>query len=151
MHIRQATISDLTAIVQLLADDELGKTRENFQLPLPDVYLQAFAKIDADPYQYLLVVEGVDATIIGTMQLSFIPYLTYQGGLRAQIEAVRIQKEHRGSGLGTKMFQYAIDLAKAKGAHVLQLTTDKKRPQAKRFYESLGFVASHEGMKLHFY
>ncbi len=151
MHIRQATISDLTAIVQLLADDELGKTRENFQLPLPDVYLQAFAKIDADPYQHLLVVEGVDGTIIGTMQLSFIPYLTYQGGLRAQIEAVRIQKEHRGSGLGTKMFQYAIDLAKAKGAHVLQLTTDKKRPQAKRFYESLGFVASHEGMKLHFH
>ncbi len=88
--------------------------------------------------------------IVATFQLTFIPYLTYQGGLRAQIEAVRVKAVYRGQGLGTAIFQYAIGRAKAKGAHLLQLTTDKKRVEAKKFYEALGFVASHEGMKLHF-
>ena len=88
--------------------------------------------------------------VIGTMQLSFIQYLTYQGGVRAQIEAVRIRKDQRGTGLGTQMFEWAINRAKERGAHVLQLTSDKQRPDAIRFYESLGFVATHAGMKLHF-
>lgn len=150
MKIRRASKDDLLAIVQMLADDELGSKRENFQSPLPSPYLKAFDNINSDPNQELLVVENDQGTIIGTFQLSFIQYITYQGGLRAQIEAVRIRKDQRGEGLGSRMFEWAINRAKARGAHVFQLTTDKKRPQALKFYESLGFIASHEGMKLHF-
>ncbi len=84
------------------------------------------------------------------MQLSFIQYLTYQGGIRAQIEAVRIRKDKRGLGIGKTMFEWAIQRAKKRNAHVLQLTTDKKRPKAIKFYEDLGFKATHEGMKMHF-
>ena len=149
MKIRKATYEDISAIVAMLADDELGAKRENFQQPLPEVYLKAFEVIISDPHQELMVVEK-QQEVIGTMQLSFIQYLTYQGGVRAQIEAVRIRKDQRGTGLGTQMFEWAINRAKDRGAHVLQLTSDKQRPDAIRFYESLGFVASHEGMKLHF-
>ena len=97
-----------------------------------------------------MVLESVDGAIIGTMQLSFIQYLTYQGGIRAQIEAVRVRKDYRGKGLGEEMFKWAIERAKERNAHLIQLTTDKKRPEALKFYEKLGFKASHEGMKLHF-
>lgn len=91
----------------------------------------------------------LDGEIVATFHLTFIQYLTYGGGIRAQIEAVRVKAGGRGQGIGTIIFQYAIERAKQRGAHLLQLTTDKKRPDALRFYESLGFVASHEGMKLH--
>jgi GNAT superfamily N-acetyltransferase len=148
LHYRLATEADLPAIVQLLADDALGQTRETFQLPLPDTYLRAFAIIQNDPQQELTVAEH-DGQIVGTFQLTFIQYLTYRGGIRAQIEAVRVRADYRGQGLGTLLFQYAIGRAKQRGAHLLQLTSDKQRPDAIRFYESLGFVASHEGMKLH--
>ena len=151
MKIRKATKDDLFSIVQMLADDELGSTRENFRNPLPTSYLTAFKNIVSDPNQELMVVENDHGEIIGTLQLTFIPYITYQGGIRAQIEAVRIRKDQRGIGLGTKMFEWAIERAKERGAHVLQLTTDKQRSKALKFYESLGFVASHEGMKLHFH
>jgi GNAT superfamily N-acetyltransferase len=117
---------------------------------LPEAYYEAFNRIDRDPNQELMVVE-LAKQVIGTLQLSFIPYLTYQGGIRAQIEAVRIHKDHRGAGLGKTMMKWAIERARAKGAHVLQLTTDKKRPDALLFYEHLGFVASHEGLKFHLY
>ncbi len=148
MIFRQATKTDVQAIVKMLADDELGKTRENFQTPLPDEYYTAFDNIAKDQNQELIVVEK-DNDIIGSLQLSFIQYLTYRGGIRAQIEAVRIKKDHRGTGLGTTMFEWAINRAKNRQAHVLQLTTDKQRPDAMRFYKKLGFVSSHEGMKLH--
>jgi len=92
----------------------------------------------------------MEGEVIGCLQLSFLPYLTYKGGWRAQIEAVRIRLDKRGLGLGKQFFTWAIARAKARGAHVLQLTSDKKRPDAIRFYESLGFIASHEGFKLHF-
>lgn len=150
MKIRKARAEDVSSIVAMLADDELGKQRENYQLPIPDTYLRAFKHIKADKHQELMVVESEDGSVIGTLQLSFIPYLTYRGGIRAQIEAVRIHKAHRGEGLGVKMFQWAIERAKEKKAHVLQLTTDKKRPKAIAFYQKLGFAATHEGMKLHF-
>lgn len=145
---RLATESDLTDIIRMLADDPLGAVREDFQLPLPASYQQAFASITNDKHQELTVVE-VDTEIVATFQLSFIQYLTYQGGIRAQIEAVRVKAAYRNKGIGKAIFQYAIQRAKEKGAHLLQLTTDKQRPEAKRFYESLGFVDSHEGMKLH--
>mgnify|MGYP001146459681 CR=1 FL=1 len=149
MIFRQAARNDVQAIVKMIADDELGKKRENFQIPLPDEYLIAFENINGDENQELIVVENERAEILGTLQLSFIQYLTYRGGIRAQIEAVRVRKDQRGTGLGTEMFEWAIDRAQKRGAHLLQLTTDKKRPDALRFYENLGFNASHEGMKMH--
>ena len=150
MKFRRAIRSDVPFIVKMLAHDKLGQLREAYRDPLPESYYQAFSRIDADENQELVVIESDTGEVIGTLQLTFIPYLTYQGGIRAQIEAVRIREDQRGSGLGEQLFRWAIDRAKAKGAHVLQLTTDKKRPEAKRFYEKLGFKASHEGMKLHF-
>ncbi len=147
---RKATENDLSCIIEMLADDELGKTRENLQSPLPEEYLKAFTNIDRDPSQELVVVENDQAEIIGTMQLSFLQYLTYRGGLRAQIEAVRIRRDQRGQGLGKAMFKWAINRAKERNAHLLQLTTDKQRSEAIRFYEDLGFKASHLGMKIHF-
>ena len=150
MHFRKATKNDISSIVEMIADDELGEKRENFQNPLPNEYLEAFEKIDADKNQELIVVENENHEIIGTLQLSFIQYLTYRGGIRAQIEAVRIRKDKRGLGIGKAMFKWAINRAKEQQAHLLQLTTDKKRPKAIQFYESLGFKATHEGMKIHF-
>ena len=150
MKFRKASKNDVVKIVEMIADDELGKKRENFQIPLPKEYLIAFENIDADPNQELIVVEDEQAQIVGTLQLSFIQYLTYRGGIRAQIEAVRIRKDKRGLGLGKKMFAWAIREAKKRNAHLLQLTTDKKRPKAIKFYEDLGFKATHEGMKIHF-
>ncbi|PHN08222.1 GNAT family N-acetyltransferase [Flavilitoribacter nigricans] len=150
MNFRKATAADLPAIVGMLADDELGRLREDLRDPLPAAYTEAFNRIDRDPNQELTVVANETGALIGTLQLTFIPYLTYRGGIRAQIEAVRIRKDQRGQGLGREMFLWAIERAKSRGAHLLQLTTDKNRPDAIRFYESLGFKASHEGMKLHF-
>ncbi|MFT6963236.1 MAG: GNAT superfamily N-acetyltransferase [Flammeovirgaceae bacterium] len=150
MNFRKATENDISVIVEMIADDELGKKRENFQNPLPKEYLNAFKKINSDENQELIVVENEESEIIGTLQLSFIQYLTYRGGIRAQIEAVRIRKDKRGLGIGKTMFKWAINRAKEKNAHLLQLTTDKKRPKAIEFYENLGFKATHEGMKIHF-
>lgn len=150
MIFRKATEKDVPFIVQLIADDKLGKLRENYQEPLPESYINAFKNINSDSNQELIVVENEALKIIGTLQLSFIQYLTYQGGIRAQIEAVRIRKDFRGKGLGKQLFEWAISRAKQRKAHVLQLTTDKKRPKAISFYKNLGFVDSHEGMKLHF-
>ena len=150
MKFREATKNDLLQIVEMIADDQLGKTRENYQIPLPVEYLNAFQKINSDENQELIVVENEDLEIIGTLQLSFIQYLTYRGGIRAQIEAVRIRNDKRGLGIGKIMFEWAINRAKARKAHLLQLTTDKKRPKAIKFYEKLGFKQSHEGMKMHF-
>lgn len=150
MNFRTAKQTDVAAIVGLLAHDKLGQKREAFQDPLPETYYRAFDRIHQDPNQELIVLENDQQEIIGTLQLSFIQYLTYQGGIRAQIEAVRIREDQRGKGIGEHMFLWAIERVKARGAHLLQLTTDKKRPEAIRFYEKLGFTASHEGMKLHF-
>ena len=147
---RKANKKDVPFIVALLANDKLGKLREDYRDPLPEQYYSAFDQINHDKNQELMVLEDENGEIIGTLQLSFIQYLTYQGGIRAQIEAVRIREDQRGKGLGEEIFQWAIHRAQEKGAHVLQLTTDKQRPDALRFYEKLGFKASHEGMKLHF-
>ncbi len=150
LRFRKAERKDVSHIVQMLASDKLGKLREDFQEPLPNSYYSAFENIDRDSNQELMVVEDKNNEVIGTLQLSFIPYLTYKGGVRAQIEAVRIRADQRGTGIGSRLFEWAIARAQERGVHVLQLTTDKKRPEAFHFYEKLGFVASHEGMKLHF-
>jgi len=150
MIFRKATEKDIPLIVEMLADDKLGQQREDYKIPLPIEYSQAFKNINSDLNQELIVVEDDNSEVIGTLQLSFIQYLTYRGGVRAQIEAVRIRKDKRGMGFGKIMFEWAIERAKVKKAHVLQLTTDKQRPEAISFYESLGFNKSHEGMKIHF-
>ena len=146
---RVATENDLVEIIKMLSDDQLGSQRERFEEPLPESYINAFEIIRKDPHQELTVAEE-NGEIVGTFQLSFIQYLTYRGGIRAQIEAVRVKSTHRGKGYGRKIFEYAIERARKNGAHLVQLTTDKKRPDALEFYKALGFVASHEGMKLHF-
>ena|SRR5690625_993253 len=150
MIYRRATKKDLLAIVAMLADDKLGKERENFQDPLPEEYLRAFEVIDADENQELIVLEDANGEIIGTLQLTYIQYLNRRGGLRAQIESVVIRKDKRGQGLGKSMFEWAINRAKEKSAFMVQLTSDKKRPRAIEFYEDLGFTASHEGLKMQF-
>jgi len=147
--IRRANQKDVPAIVELIANDELGRLRENYRTPLPELYLNAFDNINSDHNQELMVMLNDTGDVIGTLQLSFIQYLTYQGGIRAQIEAVRVQENYRNKGIGQELIQWAIDRAIQKGAHVVQLTTDKKRDAAVKFYEKLGFIASHEGIKLH--
>ncbi|CDF79084.1 acyl-CoA N-acyltransferase (GNAT) family protein [Formosa agariphila KMM 3901] len=150
MTIRKATINDLYAIVDLLADDELGQIREQLKNPLPTSYIKAFETITEDAHQELMVVENESSEIIGTFQLTFIQYLNYSGGLRAQVETVQIRKDHRSLGIGKRIFEWIIQHAKARNAIILQLTSDKKRPRAIKFYEALGFTATHEGMKMHF-
>lgn len=144
---RLATTDDLADIVAMLADDTLGMGREKVGEVISDKYIRAFENIRNDQNQELTIVE-MNGEKVATFQLSFIQYLTYEGGLRAQIEAVRTHAKYRGQSIGTRVFEYAINRAKEKGCHLVQLTSDKKRPDAIRFYESLGFLASHEGMKL---
>lgn len=149
MKFRKAKKGDLPQIVEMIANDTLGAKREKFLNPLPKEYFKAFRKIKNDKNQELIVIADENAVIIGTMQLTFIQYLTYKGGLRVQIEAVRIRQDKRSSGIGEKMIKWAIQRAKEKKAHLIQLTTDKNRPDAIKFYLKLDFVSSHEGMKYH--
>jgi ribosomal protein S18 acetylase RimI-like enzyme len=147
MIIRQARREDIPPIVAMLADDALGATRERYQDPLPQPYWDAFNAIDSDPNNRLLVAEE-NGVVVGCLQLTFIPGLSRLGAERAQIESVRIASSQRGSGLGRKLIEEAIAQARAHGSKLVQLTTDKTRGDARRFYEGLGFIATHEGMKL---
>lgn len=144
---RKACLNDLETIVDLLQDDQLGEKRENNARPISPSYLQAFVKINADPNSELIVAE-LNQNVIGVMQMSYSTHLTFQGSKRAEIAGVRIQKDQRNKGYGTKMFQWAIERAKALGCSRIELMTDKKRREARQFYEQLGFSATHEGMKL---
>ena len=144
---RPAKRRDLPAIVRMLADDPLGAKREVDSDPLPASYESAFAAIDADSNNELVVAE-YRSEPVGVFQITFIPYLTYQGGWRALIEGVRVAGTHRSSGIGRLLIRRAIDRARERGCVLAQLTTDKSRPEALSFYERLGFVASHEGLKL---
>jgi len=144
---RRATREDLPQLVALLADDALGRGREDASLPLDARYVAAFAAIERDPNQLLVAVEQ-DGALVGCLQLSFIPGLSRRGRLRGQIESVRIAAGQRGGGLGRRMIAWAVEECRRRGCGLVQLTSDKSRADAIRFYESLGFTASHEGMKL---
>jgi GNAT superfamily N-acetyltransferase len=146
--VRRATAADVPAIVGLLADDELGATREAGSDPELRSYGAAFAAIDADPGQLLVVVTAQDGQVAATMQLTFIPGLARQGALRAQIEAVRVGAGYRSQGLGEAMITWAVAEARRRGCRMVQLTSDKRRTNAHRFYQRLGFAATHEGFKL---
>ncbi|WP_040225583.1 GNAT family N-acetyltransferase [Bhargavaea cecembensis] len=147
MEFRKAMHEDLKEIVRLLADDELGATREKYEDPLPDAYEQAFSDIQAQTGNQILVA-AEDGSVIGCLQLTFIPGLSRLGMKRAQIEGVRIDKRCRGRKIGESLIREAIRLSQAENCGLIQLTTDKTREDAMRFYEKLGFTATHEGMKL---
>ncbi len=144
---RQARKEDLIAMVSMLANDKLGQQREDTSLPINSSYLKGFEHIDNDPNNELVVAE-IENKIVGMLQLTFIPYLTHIGSWRCLIEGVRIHNDFRGAGLGSHLFEWAINRAKQRNCHLVQLTSDKQRPDAIRFYESLGFNATHEGFKL---
>jgi len=147
VSMRRATRDDLPAIVHLLADDPLGAAREADVSPLPRGYADAFDAIDGDP-NHELVVAIAGEVMVGVMQLTFLPYLSQQGSWRALIEGVRVASDHRSRGIGREMILWAIARARTRGCRMVQLTSDKSRVDAIRFYERLGFVASHQGLKL---
>ncbi|MDF1749044.1 MAG: GNAT family N-acetyltransferase [Alphaproteobacteria bacterium] len=138
--------ADLATVIALLADDDLGRIREN-RNPADPLYLKALAEIDADPNNRVLLVER-DGEPVGTFQLTIIPSISLQAKRRLQIEAVRVRSDLRGQGIGREMMRWAIEQAKVADCALVQLTTNTARTAAKRFYEQVGFVASHNGMKL---
>lgn len=144
---RPAEAADLPRILALIADDSLGRTREEVGEAIDPAYLRAFDAIKADPNQLFAVAEHA-AGVIGCMQITFIPGLSRRGAWRGQLESVRIAAPLRGKGLGAAFFRWAFDQCRARGCTLVQLTTDKTRADALRFYERLGFEASHNGMKL---
>ncbi|MEW2547123.1 GNAT family N-acetyltransferase [Streptomyces sp. NPDC047002] len=145
LTIRPATEGDLSAIVAMLADDELGARREDTENLAP--YRAAFARLAGDPHQHLMVaVRG--GRVVGTLQLSILPGLSRQGATRSIIEGVRVHADERGSGLGTRFITWAVDESRRQGCQLVQLTSDASRKDAHRFYERLGFTASHVGFKL---
>ena len=145
--LREARRSDLAAIVAMLADDPLGRARENPGPPLDPRYEAAYARMEADPNQILLAAE-TEGRLIGCLQISVIPGLSRLGLLRGQIESVRVARSARGLGVGRALLLRAIEECRSRGCGLVQLTSDKSRPDAIRFYRELGFVDSHEGLKL---
>lgn len=144
--LRDATVADLPAILAMLAEDTIPADREAD--PSDPRYLTAFEAIDADPNQHLVAAE-LDGRVVGTMQLSFLPGLSFRGSWRGLIEAVRIVADLRGQRLGERMIQWAVEQCRARDCKLVQLTSSATRTDAHRFYARLGFVQSHVGMKLH--
>jgi ribosomal protein S18 acetylase RimI-like enzyme len=147
IEFREATIDDLPAIVRLLADDFLGRKREQYEDPLPESYVTAFRAIDTDPNNHLIVAV-IDAQVIGTLQLTFTPSISFRGGKRATVESVRVDGKLRGQGIGCELMLWVIERARLEGCISMQLTTHAEREHAHRFYAKLGFKQSHLGMKL---
>jgi GNAT superfamily N-acetyltransferase len=147
VRFRRAVEADVERIVAMLADDPLGAAREDLSPTSLPRYVAAFRAVDADPNQFLAVAE-VAGTVVGCLQLSFLPGLSRQGAWRGQIESVRVAASHRGQGLGERMILWAIECCRERGCTMVQLTSDKSRLDAHRFYERLGFHGTHLGMKL---
>ncbi|TRC90422.1 GNAT family N-acetyltransferase [Mesorhizobium sp. WSM4303] len=147
VQIRRAEETDLPAIIAMLADDPLGRSREDVSEPLAKAYFDAFAAVNADPNQFLAVMAD-DGKVIGTLQITFLAGLSLQGALRGQIEAVRVAADRRGERLGQRLLEWAVEQCRERGCKIVQLTTNKSRHDAHRFYDRLGFKASHIGYKL---
>lgn len=145
--LREAVRADVAAIVRLLAGDKLGGDPEIVSDPPPAAYYAAFDKIAAEPRNLLMVAQNADGAVVGTMQLTFIPGLSNRGAERAIVEAVRVDAALRNQGHGQAMLQWATDEARRRGARTLELTSNRTREAAHRFYERLGFAKSHVGMK----
>lgn len=142
--VHRAQVDDVPALVALLSDDPLGSAREAASL---EPYLRAFGEIEEDPQQLLTVLRDEEGEVVGTLQLSLIPGLSRGGAMRLQIEAVRVAQAARGTGLGGAMIQWAHRYGRSRGARLAQLTSDASREDAHRFYERLGYTASHVGFK----
>jgi len=145
LEIRAAVTDDVPAIVSMLADDPLGAQRESPDDLAP--YLDALERLSADPNQHLVVAVR-EGRVIGTLQLTIIPGLSRMGATRSIIEGVRIHADERGTGLGTQLIEWAVAESRRQNCQLVQLTTDKSRTDAHRFYERLGFTASHLGFKI---
>lgn len=143
---RNTSKDDLPSLINMLSDDFLGANREDNSHPINPAYLEVFNAINSDPNNELIVVEH-SSELIGMLQLTFIPYLTHTGSWRCLIEGVRVNTQHRGQGIGTKIFEWAMIRAQQRNCAMIQLTSNKQRPEAIKFYERLGFIASHEGFK----
>ena len=143
--IRRATVTDIPGIVGMLVEDSIGATRESPDDLTP--YQAAFEVIDADPNQALVVAES-NGELVGTLQLTIIPGLSRKGSSRGLVEAVRVAGSARGTGLGTTLMEWSIEESRSRGCNLVQLTSDKTRVDAHRFYERLGFAPTHEGFKL---
>ena len=148
LKFRQATREDLPEIVRMLADDFLGARCERYENPLPESYVKAFEEIDADKNNELIVAEKA-GEVIGTLQITFTPSISFQGGKRATVESVRVDEKYRGQGIGKELMRWAINRARAENCFAMQLTSNAERTDAHRFYEKLGFTKSHLGMKLY--
>ena len=146
MQYRDATETDLPAIVHLLADDQFGAGRERDVSPLPPCYLAGFRAMLAQGGRIILAVQ--DGTIVGCLQLNVLHGVSHQGQSRAQVEGVRVDSSRRGGGIGTGLMRHAMAEARAAGCTVLQLTTNRERRAARDFYARLGFARSHAGMKI---
>lgn len=147
-HLRKATASDVESIVRLLVEDTRRAAIETTASDARESYAAAFRRVDADPSELLIVATDQSDAVVATMQLSFIPGLTRAGSTRLQIEAVRVRSDQRGNGLGGAMIEWAVQEGKRRGVGLVQLTSDRTREDAHRFYDRLGFVASHVGYKL---
>jgi GNAT superfamily N-acetyltransferase len=147
VNFRLATRADVPTLVAMLADDALGAQREHFTDPLPQSYYAAFDALDSDPNNELILA-CLGEQVIGMLQLTYIPSLSYRGGWRATVESVRVNEAYRSQGIGRQLMLWTLERAKARGCHLAQLTTHKSRTDAHRFYERLGFEKSHVGMKL---
>jgi GNAT superfamily N-acetyltransferase len=145
LEIRPATAEDVPPIVAMLADDPLGAQRESPDDLTP--YLAALGRLSRDPNQHLVVAVR-EGRVVGTMQLTIIPGLSRKGAVRSIVEGVRVHSDERGSGLGTQLIEWAIDESRRQKCQLVQLTSDNTRTDAHRFYERLGFTASHVGFKL---
>jgi ribosomal protein S18 acetylase RimI-like enzyme len=148
LKFRRAAREDLPEIVRLLSDDFLGRARERYENPLPESYIKAFEEIEADKNNELIVAE-TGGEILGTLQITFTPSISFQGGKRATIESVRVDEKYRRRGIGKKLMLWAIKRAREENCFAVQLTTNAERADAHRFYENLGFKGSHLGMKLY--
>lgn len=144
---RPATADDLPFIVTLLDIDSVGTSGEDADNPTGPAYADAFAAIDADPNQMLVIAEQ-NGAFVGTFQLTFIPGLARRGQWRCTIESVHVAPDHRNKGIGAQMMNWAVETARARGCGMVQLTSNKARTDAHRFYARLGFSQSHEGFKL---
>lgn len=149
IRIRPARRDDLPAIVRMLADDALGRARETVTEPLSDAYLQAFDDLAADPRNALVVAEGADDAVLGCLQLTFIPGLSYRGAERALVEDVRVDARHRGRRIGHRMLEWAIEEARRRRCRLVQLFVHQTRTAAHRFYGDLGFGHHHSGLRLY--
>lgn len=146
MTIRVAGPDDLARLVALYADDALGQSRDG-AVAAPEAYRAGFDAIDGDP-NHILAVGEIDGEVVATLLLSFLPGLSRGGAWRAQIESMRVDSRLRGQGLGQRLLDWAVEQARARGCRLVQLTSDRQRPAAHRFYERAGFVPSHVGFKL---